>query len=117
MPKPILEVTLKEWAATREKLLYIVHEKSARADLLDAIFERTEENSYLPEFMAKVKNELNFDLNRRTPVHPDSLDAVIREINVLRSIIEDIDAFIEDEERDPYCEDVYHDDDPRLNED
>lgn len=115
MSKPILEVALAEWAATRDKLLYSLHEKIARADLLD--FERTEENGYLSEFMAKVKNELNFDLNRRTPVHPDSLDSVIREINVLRSVIEDIDAFIEDEDRDPHCEDVYHDDDPRLYED
>ena len=117
MSKPILEVALAEWAATREKLLNSVHEKIARADLLDAIFERTEENGSLSEFMAKVKNELNFDLNRRTPVHPDSLDAVVREINVMRSVIEDMDAFIEDEERDPHCEDVYHEDDPRLYED
>lgn len=104
MSKPILEVALAEWAATRDKLL-------------DTYVEKTAEPDYQPWFIHNVRNELNLDLNRRTPAHPDSLDSVIREINVLRSVIEDIDAFIEDEERDPYCEDVYHDDDPRLNED
>ena len=114
MPKTFLEVSLEEWAATREKLLNIVTEKTARENLLDAIFEKPEETGPLSLFKAKVKNELNFDLNRLTPVHPDSLDSVIREINVLRSVIDDIDEYLEDDEYDPYCEDVYHEDDPRL---
>ena len=95
MPKPILEVSLEEWAATREKLLNIVHEKTARDNLLDAIFEKPEETGPLSRFKAKVKNELNLDLNRETPAHPDSLDTVIREISTMRGVIDDIDEFIE----------------------
>ena len=114
MPKTFLEVSLEEWAATREKLLSIATQKTARENLLHDIFEQPEETGSLARFKAKVKNELNLDLSRSTPAHPDSLDAVIREINVLRSIIDDIDEFLEDDEYDPYCEDVYHEDDPRI---
>ena len=114
MPKTFLEVSLEEWAATRENLLNLVTEKTARENLLDDIFEKPEEAGSLSRFKAKVKDELNFDLNRLTPVNPDSLDSVIREINVLRSIIDDIDAYLDDDDPDPYCEDVYHEDDPRL---
>ena len=115
--KPMLEVTLKEWALTRDKLL-------------DTFVEKTAEVDYPTWFMAKVRHELNLDLSRRTPRHPDSLDLVIREINAMRSVIEDIDDFLfeevngkrvscqdlyePDDERDPYCEDIYHADDPRL---
>ena len=113
--KPILEVTLKEWALTRDKLL-------------DTFVEKTAEVEYPSWFIAKVQYELNLDLSRLTPRHPDSLDAVLWEINVIRSVIEDIDDFfyeeidgkrvsceeLYDDEHDPYCEDVYHDDDPRL---
>ena len=114
MPKTFLEVSLEEWAATREKLLNIATEKTARDNLLDAIFEKPAETGALSLFKAKVKNELNFDLNRVTPANPDSLDSVIREINVLRSIIDDIDEFLDDDDPDPHGEDVYHEDDPRL---
>ena len=117
MPKTYLEVSLEEWAATREKLLSIATQKTARENLLSDIFENPAETGPLSLFKARVKNELNFDLNRLTPVNPDSLDAVIREINVLRSVIDDIDEYLEDDDPDPYCEDVYHEDDPRLHED
>ena len=112
--KPILEVTLQEWALTRDKLL-------------DTFVEKTAETDYPSWFIAKVQYELNLDLSSRTPRHPDSLDSVLWEINAIRSVIEDIDDFFYEEidgkrvsceelydERDPYCEDVYHDDDPRL---
>ena len=115
--KPILEVTLQEWALTRDKLL-------------DAFVEKTAEVEYPSWFMRKVRSELNLDLSSKTPYHPDSLDAVLWEINAMRSVIEDIDEFLFEEvngeriacedlyapedEYDPYCEDVYHDDDPRL---
>ena len=115
--KPILEVALKEWALTRDKLL-------------DTYVEKTAEVDYPSWFIAKVRHELNLDLNRRTPCHPDSLNSVLREINAIRGVIEDIDEFFyeevdgkrvscaelyaSDDERDPYCEDVYYDDDPRL---
>lgn len=114
--KPILEVALQEWAVTRDKLL-------------DTFVEKTAEVDYPMWFIAKVQNDLNLDLSRLTPRHPDSLDAVIREINAIRSVIDDIDDFFyeevdgkrvsckdlyEDDEYDPYCEDVYHEDDPRL---
>ena len=115
--KPILEVALQEWVATRDKLL-------------DTYVEKTAEVDYPSWFMAKVRHDLNLDLSRLTPRHPDSLDAVIREIVAIRSVIEDIDDFFyeevegkripcevlyaPDDERDPYCEDIYHDDDPRL---
>lgn len=112
--KPMLEVALKEWAVTRDKLL-------------DTYVEKTAEVDYPFWFIAKVRHDLNLDLSRLTPRHPDSLDAVIREINAIRSVIEDIDDFfyevvdgkripckeLYDDERDPYCEDIYHDDDPR----
>ena len=114
MPKTFLEVSLAEWAATREKLLNIATEKTAHDNLLDAIFEAPAETGALSLFKAKVKDELNLDLDRLTPAHPDSLDSVIREINAIRSVIDDIDAFLDDAEYDPYCEDVYHEDDPRL---
>lgn len=114
MPKTFLEVALAEWAATREKLLNIAAEKTARDNLLDAIFAGTGEPDSLSRFKAEVKAELNLDLDRLTPAHPDSLDSVIREINAIRSVIDDIDAFLDDDEYDPYCEDVYHEDDPRL---
>lgn len=115
--KPILEVALKEWALTRDKLL-------------DTYVEKTAEVDYPSWFIAKVRHELNLDLSSRTPHYPDSLDSVIREINAIRSVIEDIDEFFyeevdgkrvscedlyaSDDEHDPYCEDVYYDDDPRL---
>lgn len=99
--KPILEVTLKEWAATRAKLLNTYGDKTG-----DTLFSA--------DFIHNVRYELNLDLNRRTPYDPDSLDAVIREINAMRSVIEDIDEFLIDEEHDPYCEDIYHEGDPRL---
>jgi len=113
--KPILEVTLQEWALTRDKLL-------------DTFVAKTAEPDYPTWFMRKVKHELNLDISRKTPRHPDSLDAVLWEINVIRSVIEDIDEFLfeivdgervscedlYDDEYDPYCEDVYYDDDPRL---
>ena len=114
--KPILEVALQEWAVTRDQLL-------------DTYVEKTAEVDYPMWFIAKVRNELNLDLSRRTPRYPDSLDAVIREINAIRSVIGAIDDFFyeevdgkrvscedlyEDDEYDPYCEDVYHEDDPRL---
>ena len=113
--KPILEVALQEWAATRDKLL-------------DTYIEKTAEVGYSGWFMAKVRHDLNLDLSRITPRHPNSLDAVIREINAIRSVIEDIDNFfyeevdgkriackeLYDDDPDPYCEDVYHEDDPRL---
>ena len=98
--KPMLEVALEEWAGTRDKLL-------------DTYVEKTAETAYLSDFKDKVKNERNLDLDRFKPAHPDSLDGVIREINAIRSVIEDIDDFIDDE-YDPYCEDVYHENDPRL---
>ena len=114
--KPILEVTLQEWALTREKLLNIVREKTAHDNLLNAIFEKAADTGYLSRFKAKVQNEFNLDLSRLTPAHPDSLDAVIREINAIRSVIDNIDEFLidDEDEYDPHCEDVYHDDDPRL---
>ena len=113
--KPILEVTLQEWALTRDKLL-------------DTFVEKTAEIAYPSWFIAKVQYELNLDLSSRTPRHPDSLDSVLWEINAIRSVIEDIDDFfyeeidgkrvsceeLYDDERDPYCEDIYHEDDPRL---
>ena len=116
--KPILEVTRQEWAVTRDKLL-------------DTFVEKTAETAYPTWFVRKVRYELNLDLLRSTPCHPDSLDSVIREINAMRGVIENIDDFFyeevngkrvsckdlyesDDEEYDPYCEDVYHDDDPRL---
>ena len=98
--KPILEVTLKEWAATRAKLLNTYGDK-------------TGDTRFSAGFIRNVRYELNLDLSRRTPYHPDSLDMVLREINVMRSVIEDIDELI-DEEYDPYCENIYHEDDPRL---
>ena len=113
--KPILEVALKEWAVTRDKLL-------------DTFVEKTAEVDYPSWFIAKVEHDLNVDLSRKTPRHPDSLDAVIREINAIRSVIEDINDFfyevvdgkrvscqdLYDADPDPYCEDIYHEDDPRL---
>ena len=113
--KPILEVALQEWAATRDKLL-------------DTFVEKTAEVDYPSWFIAKVRHDLNLDLSRLTPRHSDSLDAVIREIVAIRSVIEDIDDFfyeevdgkrvsceeLYDDDPDPYCENVYHDDDPRL---
>ena len=112
--KPILEVTLQEWALTRDKLL-------------DTYVEKTAEIAYPSWFIAKVQYELNLDISSRTPRHPDSLDAVLWEINAIRGVIENIDEFFYEEvdgkrvsceelydEYDPYCEDVYHDDDPRL---
>ena len=113
--KPILEVALAEWAVTYDKLLNTFVEKTAEVD-------------YPSWFIEKVEHELNVDLSRLTPRHPDSLDAVIREINAIRGVIEDIDDFfyeeidgkrvsceeLYDDEYDPYCEDIYHDDDPRL---
>ena len=98
--KPILEVTLKEWAAVRAKLLNTYGDK-------------TGDTRFSADFIQNVRYELNLDLSRRLPYDPDSLDAVIREINAMRSVIEDIDEFL-DEEYDPYCEDIYHEDDPRL---
>ena len=115
--KPMLEVTLQEWVLTRDKLL-------------DTFVEKTAEVEYPTWFMAKVQHELNLDLSRRTPRHPDSLDAVLWEINAIRSVIDDIDEFLfeevdgkrvscqdlyaSDDAYDPYCEDIYHADDPRL---
>lgn len=116
--KPILEVTLQEWALTRDKLL-------------DTFVAKTAETEYPTWFMHKVRQELNLDISRKTPRSPDSLDAVLWEINVIRSVIENIDEFLfevvdgkrvscqdlyefDDDEYDPYCEDVYYDDDPRL---
>lgn len=114
--KPILEVTLQEWALTRDKLL-------------DTFVAKTAETEYPTWFMCKVWHELNLDISGKTPHQPDSLDAVLWEINVIRSVIENIDEFLfevvdgkrvscedlyDDDEYDPYCEDVYHDDDPRL---
>lgn len=113
--KPILEVTLQEWALTRDKLL-------------DTFVAKTGDTEYPTWFMRKVWEELNLDLSRKTPYHSDSLDSALREISVMRSVIEDIDEFLfeivdgervscedlYDDEYDPYCEDVYHEDDPRL---
>ena len=116
--KPILEVTLQEWALTRDKLL-------------DTFVAKTAEVEYPTWFTRKVWQELNLDISRKTPRHPGSLDSVLWEINVIRSVIEDIDDFLfeevngkrvscqdlykfDDGEYDPYCEDVYHEDDPRL---
>ena len=115
--KSILEVTLEEWALTRDKLF-------------DTFVEKTADTEYPTWFMQKVWQELNLDLSRKTPRNPNSLDAVLWEINAIRSVIEDIDEYLfdivggervscedlyaSDEEYDPYCEDVYHDDDPRL---
>ena len=79
--KPMLEVARQEWAGTRDKLL-------------DTYVAKTAEPAYLSAFKAKVRNALNLDLDRLEPAHPDSLDAVIREINAIRSVIEDIDEFI-----------------------
>ena len=112
--KPMLEVTLQEWALTRDKLL-------------DTFVEKTAEVDYPSWFMAKVWHELNLDLSQLKPCHPDSLDSVLWEINAIRSVIEDIDDFLFEEvdgkrvsceelygEYDPYCEDIYHENDPRL---
>ena len=114
--KSLFEVTRQEWAVTRDKLL-------------DTFVEKTAEPEYPTWFLCKVRYELNLDLSRSTPCHSDSLDSVIREINALRGVIENIDDFFyevvdgkrisckdlyADDEYDPYCEDVYHDDDPRL---
>ena len=82
--KPILEVTLQEWALTRDKLL-------------DTFVEKTAEVDYPSWFMAKVWHELNLDISQRKPCHPDSLDSVLWEINAIRSIIEDIDDFLFEE--------------------
>ena len=100
MPKPILEVTLKEWAATRDKLFSIVAKKTADENLLNDEKPETETGS-LSRFKARVKDARNLDLSRLTPARPDSLDAVIREINVLRNIIDDIDAYLDDDEDAP----------------
>ena len=83
--KPMLEVAIQEWEGSRQKLLGTASQKTLN----------------LSAFKANVQNALNLDLNRLEPAHPDSLDAVIREINAIRSVIEDIDAFIDDE-YDPY---------------
>ena len=112
--KPILEVTLQDWALTRDKLL-------------DTFVKKTGDTEYPTWFMSKVWQELNLDLSRKTPYHQDSLDSALREISVMRSVIEDIDEFLFEivdgervsceelyDEYDPYCEDIYHDDDPRL---
>jgi len=113
--KSILEVTLQEWALTRDKLL-------------DTFVKKTGDTEYPTWFMQKVWQELNLDLSRKTPYHSDSLDAALREISVMRSVIEDIDEYLfevvdgkrvscedlYDDEYDPYCEDIYHEDDPRL---
>ena len=115
--KPILEVTLQEWVLTRD-------------ELFDIFVEKTADTEYPTWFMHKVYQALNLDLSRKTPRYPDSLDSVLREISAMRSVIEDIDEFLfevvsservsckdlyaSDDEYDPYCEDVYHDDDPRL---
>ena len=82
--KPMLEVTLQEWALTRDKLL-------------DTFVEKTAEVDYPSWFMAKVWHELNLDLSQLTPRHPDSLDSVLWEINAIRSVIEDIDNFLFEE--------------------
>ena len=85
MARPtMLELAIKEWGILRDLLLD--HYCAAVPETHDG--EPTRE--YSPDFIWVVWDLYNIDLRRMKPVHPDSIDSVLRESKALSECIEEV---------------------------